>query len=416
MRLATILRGLAGIVAAALVLLVLALVVDRVVLDRLADPDARTPTPSVGEGRRDLFVLPDDGAAVLLDEFASAERTIDIAVYLLTSDDVVGTLQAAVERGVEVRVLLEPDPYGGFGDVEADAAHLRSLGVDVPFSGKDVRFGHIKTFVVDDRLALITSLNLTNAALTDNREFGVISTEPDVVKTALDLFEADWSGSALPEPGPLVIIPLNSRDTITDLIAFAESTIDVYAEVIRDEAVVAELMERSSDGIVVRVVVPDEMSPDDTGIYIRMAGAGIEVRSIRSPYQHAKMILVDGARALIGSINFTQTSMDDNREAGIVLDDELSVGRLAAVFELDWSNGETALATAAERFDAGPGAFSRTDAQRRSTSGSRIVTVLPRPSSLTMPIVPPWASTIILAIGKPSPDPPFFRSRRVPAW
>ena len=340
MRLATILKGLAGFVAAALLLLVFGLFADRVFLDRLARPDLTTATAGVVDGRRDLFVLPDDGAAVVLDELARAERTIDIAVYLLTSDDVVASLDAAVERGIRVRVLLEPDPYGGFGDVEADAAHLRALGVEVRFSGKDVRFGHIKTFVVDDRVALVTSLNLTNAALTANRELGVISTEPDVVSTAVTLFEADWSSAAFDDPGALVISPLNSRETVERLIASAESTIDVYAEVIRDEAVVTRLIARSSDGVAIRVIVPDEISPDDAGIYARLTSAGVQVRSIRSPYQHAKMLLVDGERALIGSINFTQTSMDDNREAGIVLADPLSLNRLFAVFEGDWSSGE----------------------------------------------------------------------------
>jgi phosphatidylserine/phosphatidylglycerophosphate/cardiolipin synthase-like enzyme len=402
-RLATVLKGLAGVVGAALAILVLALVADRIVLERPAETGSPTETASVGDGRRDLFVLPDDGAAVVLDEFTAAQRTIDIAVYLLTADEVVETLAAAVERGVRVRVLLEPDPFGGSGDVDADVAHLRALGIEVRFSGKDVRFGHIKTFVVDDRVALVTSLNLTNAALTDNRELGVVSTEPAVVSTARDLFEADWTGSEAPAPGPLVVSPMNSRATVEGLIAAAASTIDVYAEVIRDDAVVGLLTDRASRGVVVRVIVPDEVSPDDAGIYARLTRAGVMVSTNRSPYQHAKMLLIDGERALVGSINFTQTSMDDNREAGIVLDDALSTGRLAAVFAQDWSAAEPVLAGTAA-------------AQRGVTRGNRTVTLLPRPTSLAMPIVPPWASTIILAIASPSPEPPRFRARRSPAW
>ena len=413
MRLATILKGLAGITAAALVLLILALVADRMVFDRLSETGSPTESPPVGQGRRDLFVLPDDGAAVVLDEFASAARTIDIAVYLLTADEVVDTLAAAVDRDVRVRVLLEPDPFGGFGDVDEGAAHLRALGIEVRFSGKNVRFGHIKTFVVDDRVALITSLNLTNAALTDNRELGVISTEPAVVATARDLFEADWKGSEPTGPGPLVISPLNSRATIERLIDSAEATIDVYAEVIRDDAVVGLLMDRAAEGLGVQVIVPDEISPDDAGIYARMSGAGIEVRAIRSPYQHAKMLLVDDVRALIGSINFTQTSIDDNREAGIILDDALSVGRLSAVFAQDWSAAGAALAHGGG-YAAGRSWFHGMAAQRAGTRGGRTVTVLPRPTSLAMPIVPPWDSTIILAIASPSSDPPRFHGRRSP--
>lgn len=324
--------------------LLAALILGRGALDRITPGDSPSPTrspASAGEGRRDLFILPDDGASVILDELAEADRTIDVTVYLLTADYVVDALGIAVERGVRVRVILEPDPYGGGGDVEADAAQLRALGAAVRFSGKDVRFNHIKTIVVDDRVALVSSVNLTGAGISGNRELGVVSTEPDVVATAAALFAADWAGEPFTDPSPLVVSPLNSRETAEGLIRSAERTIDVYAEVIRDEAVVGLLMDRSADGVAVRVIVPDEVAPDDAEVYAELGRSGVEVRTMGTPYQHAKMILVDGERALIGSINWTATSMDQNREAGIVVGDALSTARLAAVFAGDWARGRT---------------------------------------------------------------------------
>ena len=54
-------------------------------------------------------------------------------------------------------------------------------------------------------------------------------------------------------------------------------------------------------------------------------------------YQHSKMVLVDGARSFVGSVNFTATSMDDNREVGVVLTEPVNIARLIAVFEGDWT-------------------------------------------------------------------------------
>lgn len=324
-----------------LLLVALAEVADRSIVPRLLGDPSPTPSPTAAEGRRDLFVLPDDGAEIVLDEFRRAERTIDIAVYLLTSNEVVEVLGDAAGRGLRVRVLLEPDPYGGGGDVEADAAQLRALGIDVRFSGKDVRFGHIKTFVVDERVALVTSLNLTNAGLTDNRELGVISTELIDVLTATRVFESDWEGNAVdPLPGSLVLSPVNSRDVVEGLISTANFRLDVYAEVVRDAVVIDLLVKRATEGMPVRLIVPDEISPDDADVYARLTAAGVEVRTLTRPYQHAKMILTDGEEVLVGSINLTSTSMDDNREAGMILDDPASLARLTTVFEADWANAE----------------------------------------------------------------------------
>jgi phosphatidylserine/phosphatidylglycerophosphate/cardiolipin synthase-like enzyme len=42
--------------------------------------------------------------------------------------------------------------------------------------------------------------------------------------------------------------------------------------------------------------------------------------------------------AFVGSQNLTSTSLNDNREAGIVLDDASNVGRLVGVFREDWES------------------------------------------------------------------------------
>ncbi|RLF33482.1 MAG: hypothetical protein DRN08_05460, partial [Thermoplasmata archaeon] len=54
-------------------------------------------------------------------------------------------------------------------------------------------------------------------------------------------------------------------------------------------------------------------------------------------FVHAKVFLVDGVRGFVGSENISTNSLDNNRELGIIFEDDDSVERLAAQFEADWA-------------------------------------------------------------------------------
>ena len=58
---------------------------------------------------------------------------------------------------------------------------------------------------------------------------------------------------------------------------------------------------------------------------------------LHHPNVHAKTVIADGQRAFVGSQNLTATSLDRNREVGILIDDPAAIQRLQQVFEADWS-------------------------------------------------------------------------------
>ena len=60
-----------------------------------------------------LFVLPEDGSDVILDALNDAHESIVFVMYLVSSSDFVDTLKAAKVRGVQVRGMMELNPYGG---------------------------------------------------------------------------------------------------------------------------------------------------------------------------------------------------------------------------------------------------------------------------------------------------------------
>lgn len=339
-------KKLALIVAAVLVLIATAtIVVSLGLVAEKNNPATAVPTvveqhPAAPNSVEGVYVLPDDGPAPLIEELDAARSSISIEIYLLTDDDVIGALFRARDRGVTVRVLLEKDPYGGSNQQPEIFETLDEGGIQVRWNSAAKRFSHVKLIVIDQRVALIMNLNLTYSALTKNRELAVVTTEPSLVDHASRIFENDWQGKDGEIPGPLTLSPDTSRSTILGLIDSAQSTIDIYAEVITDREFIDAVESALARGVQVRIIMTQaygqDMLQEPVGELVR---AGAELHTLASPYVHAKLIMVDGVQAFIGSQNYTSTSMDQNREVGVVISGVSNIQRLERVFERDFSMG-----------------------------------------------------------------------------
>lgn len=284
-----------------------------------------------------LFVEPDDGIGPVVDEFTAAACTIDVSVYILSDDAIIESLTTAAARGVRVRVMLEEFPFGGGGGQVEVKEHLEQRGLEVRWSASDIRFSHAKYAVIDRQVALIMNQNLTASAFTSNREFGVTTTDPVSVGQAQAIFDRDWRHDPLDDPdGPLIASPTNSRERLLDLIAGAGQTIDFYAEVIRDDEIVAALAAAESRGVDIRLIVDASMDEGTQEIAATLYDFGGEIRLADTLYIHAKLMVIDDELAIVGSQNFTPTSLDDNRELAIIATDPLILERCAAIFERDW--------------------------------------------------------------------------------
>lgn len=289
----------------------------------------------------EFWVEPEDGRLPVLQAFGSATRTLDVVVYLLTDKVVTDGIIEAHRRGVRVRVMVEEDPFGGGVGNEPMLKRLRAARVPWKFGNPTYRYTHEKAVIVDRQRALVMTANLTKSAFTRNREYIAAVTSPGEVREIAALFDADWKRTAhVPRAPALVVSDVNSRDKLLTLIDSARESMEIEAEVMADREIRAALVSAGARGVRVRVVMstpePDESSYEGLS---QLAAAGIGVRTVDSPYIHAKSVLVDGARAYIGSINFTATSMDQNRELGVITRTRSVLNRLRDTFEADWSKG-----------------------------------------------------------------------------
>lgn len=304
-------------------------------------PAAAAPAPA--RSPYQLLVQPGAGPGPVLSLIRQAKHSIRLELYLLTQQPVIDALAQARRRGVQVRVLLEERPYGGDASARSAYHYLQQAGINVRWANEAAfRFTHEKALIVDTRTAGIFSFNLTYSGLERNREFGVIDRNRADAATLARVFDADWVRKRPAFSSPrLVVSPYNARGDFDKLIARARHTLDIYAEELDDSSIELRLDAAKKRGVRVRVI-----TTDDSGGVEALRVAGIPVTLMAHPYVHAKAMVADGHLFFVGSENISTTSLDDNREAGILLDNRALAGRIERVFNADWAANRSSGGTA----------------------------------------------------------------------
>ncbi len=169
------------------------------------------------------FVSPENTFEVISNELNNAKQSIWINVYQFTHLTLLEVVEAALERGVEVRLILEGEPVGWnlsnvdqeyYKDSKKDpytekyvAHRLTQKGAQVVFltdkDAGDMRkrytYNHAKYIIIDAKTLLLLSGNLKPSSIpTDptlgygNREWGAVVRNTDVAGYFINVFESDW--------------------------------------------------------------------------------------------------------------------------------------------------------------------------------------------------------------------------------
>jgi phosphatidylserine/phosphatidylglycerophosphate/cardiolipin synthase-like enzyme len=273
-------------------------------------------------------------------------------MYLLTNKSVLTALEDAANNGVDVRVMLEEHPYGG-GSVspQETLAKLKAAGVKAQASDPAFALTHEKGMIIDGTTAYIMTSNMTNAALgtgsyTKNREYDIADNNAQDVQAVMAIFQADWNRTTASFNDPnLVVSPVNSRNAFNALIASAKQTLLVTGEEMQDNGIEQDLISAAQRGVKVQVILPvpsgSSSDSNSSGIATIKQG-GVEVREDARLYMHAKIFVVDGKKAFVGSENISTQSLDQNRELGLLISDNNVLNTLQQTFQSDWNNSQGA--------------------------------------------------------------------------
>ena len=309
------------------------------------DPDGGDDTPGdAGVGceatdprspATEVFVGPTGLEARLAGFIDAATESLDVMMYLFTVDELADRVVAAHQRGVDVRVLLDPD-HEGNPDVRSQ---LTGAGVQVRDAPARFEFAHAKYMLADGDTALITSANFNYGALDQERNYGALVEDTDDVADLAAVFDADWDGAADPDLDctRLVVSPANARSRLIDLVSSAQSTLDLSVIYLSDSSVRTSVIQAHDRGVEVRVIFADPADfPDNLTTAETFRNQGIEVRFLRTISLHAKLILADGV-GFVGSQNLSPTSLQDNREVGVLVTEAGPFSTLANQLDADWA-------------------------------------------------------------------------------
>jgi phosphatidylserine/phosphatidylglycerophosphate/cardiolipin synthase-like enzyme len=295
---------------------------------------------------RSLIVLPDDSAKPILDAINGAAKSLRVKMFVFSDPELLKAVLAARKRGLNVRVMLNPARRSGEEDNEKTRKTLTTGGVDVLDSNPLYDVTHEKSMVVDDTHAFVKSLNWQTKNLTETRDYAVVTSHAHEVDEIIQCFEADWSRQDFQssEGSHLIWCKGNGRDRIAAFIDGAKHSLFLQNERYQDPIIIEHLVRAQMRGVKVHIMsrpphtLKKEKLIEGVGGLRVMDDVGIKVRKMKHLKLHGKMLLADGLRAIVGSINLAPGSFDSRRELAIEVHDDEVVSRLHKVVQHDWKH------------------------------------------------------------------------------
>ncbi|MCK5109524.1 MAG: lamin tail domain-containing protein, partial [Methanosarcinales archaeon] len=174
------------------------------------------------DGNVTVFTSPDSSFTAIADAIDNASESICLNLYQFHNFYLMDRIISAIERGVEVKIMLEGGPVNGIADEERYiASKTVTAGGDVRFmiSDRDRRihdryaFNHAKYAIIDDETTIITTENWKNTGVPinntfGNRGWGIIINNPDTADYWSSVFVEDW------KPASKDSFPFTSDDPI----------------------------------------------------------------------------------------------------------------------------------------------------------------------------------------------------------
>ncbi len=284
----------------------------------------------------ETFVGPSGLQARLTALINGATTKLDIHMYLWTVRALADRVVAAKNRGVAVRIILDPDSPGN----DAVRPTLMNGNVLTRNATPLYTFAHAKYMVIDGNRVVIMSMNFNVDAMSQERNYGLVDRDPKDVADAQALFNMDWAiaGGEPAMPADisctrLIVSPNNAKARLVELVESATQTLEVEVMYLSEDSVRMAIGAAKMRGVDVRVILSERS--DESIPYLR--GLGIPVKFASGFLLHSKLIVADGV-VFIGSENMSITSLTKNRELGALVFEPAAAAVVTTQFETDWAS------------------------------------------------------------------------------
>ena len=317
----------------------------------------------------------DEAYPAMLEAIAGARTSIALSTFILADDAVgrrfVDSLGAAARRGVEVRVLLDGIGSGYFPPIRhalrrANVPTALFMHSALPWRMPFLNLrNHKKLLVVDGAIGFTGGMNIQAACLLASRPAAPVADthfrlDGPVVGQLADAFAQDWAFAAgedldgapwfpdLDTAGDSVARVVSSGPdqdlqqielALLEAIGCATTSIALMTPYfLPDDGVVTALALAAMRGVAVDIVVP---SRSNRRFVDRATRAHVEPlldHDVRiwfgaPPFNHSKLMVVDGLWCLVGSANWDMRSLRLNFELDVEVYDRALARDLDALMQ-----------------------------------------------------------------------------------
>lgn len=288
-------------------------------------------------GDMQLYKTPDLGLLTqLVDEIDAAKEKIYVEVYIFTERDMRDALIRAHNRWIEVKILLENNPYKApyLNDKHYEA--FQNAWLDVKWSDPlNYSLNHAKMMIIDEKV-YISTWNFSYSLFKYNQDFLVSVENTDFIEKLEALFIWDFEHKNIGVYDTnLVISPSDSRFKLEQLVLSAKESVRFYFPYIADERFENTLFKASQKWVNIQGIVAKDFYNEENDVIERFERTNIEMSFLKKDKLHAKAMLIDESILYIGSINFSTYSFDENREIGLIIKDKKIIEDFKNIFNSD---------------------------------------------------------------------------------
>ncbi len=317
--------------------------------------------------RHNSVELYDSGRQFFTALFAAirtAETSLLLEYYLIHHDhtgiEFANELAAAVGRGVRVKLI-----YDYIGCLDTPTSYFKNLawqGIELlPFNPPSFSRGlylfdmrdHRKMAIIDGSVAFLGGFNIgdeyagRSSARYNFRDFG-LAIRGDAVGELAAIFKGTWAGDFTAHPGQIrkeratdpwvgdaavnIISggPRQRRSFIREsflvnIAAAAEEIVIATPYFVPGPRIIRALFRAVRRGVRVQLLLPARSDVPfmlllGRSSYATLLKGGVEIFELEREILHAKVMLIDGERAIIGSANLDQRSFHRNFEINCLVD------------------------------------------------------------------------------------------------
>ena len=312
----------------------------------------------------------------MLSQIDAATRSVALSTFIFDNDRVgrsfAEALGRAVARGIEVRVLVDAmgSRYSWPPIMRELKRHrvtyARFMKTVVPWRLPFFNLrNHRKLLIVDGKVGYTGGMNIREGHVLNNGPKRPVQdlqfrVEGPVVEHLMQVFAEDWAFSTkevlggepwfpnLDDHGPVVARGIadgpgddfdRAHLAILGALATAREKITVVTPYfLPDRELISALNVAALRGVEVRILLPRVNNQflvkwASTALLWQVLQRGCRVFLTAPPFDHSKLLLVDGAWTLIGSANWDPRSLRLNFEFNVECYDQMLCGRMESLVE-----------------------------------------------------------------------------------